>query len=311
MLRGALLLGLALGVLGGCGPRPLPPPPSAPRVASAAELIPADLDVVLRLDMAQVKAALGSITPEALSRDVLTRAAGANAGEPDELLVTSILNADVVYLGYRPDAALLPLDRVLALQGRFEPLGRQVSGFAAPTDLGADLRYWDRRSVEPLPRSSVARLYALGERVRAFVSEAELDAVERSLEGLASPRRLVAPEQGSLSLVARPRLLGRLVGGALREFLEQAKLLEAVIDLQADAAKLQLTLTTADPAHAIELARAGKLVLARALGERASRADVRVDGERLSLSYASSRAELAPLLVCLRRASGSVSECPW
>jgi hypothetical protein len=314
MFRRTLLGVFGLAALSACAPRPLPPPPNAPRIVAAAELIPPDLDVVARLDMTRIKAALGSITPEALAREVLARSAGANGDEPDELLVTSILSADVVYLGYRPNDALMPLDRVLALQGRFEPLGRSLSGFVGPTDLGADLRYWDRRAQPSLPRSSVARVYALGERVRAFVSEAELDAVERTLDGLGSPRRLVPAEEGSLSLAARPQRLGRLaglVGSTLRDVLEQSTLLELVIDLESDAAKLKLELTTADATHAAELARAAQLVLARALGARGSRVAVRQDRERLIVSYGSSRAELALLVACLRRGSGSASDCPW
>jgi hypothetical protein len=311
MRRRALLLGLGGLALGACGPRHLPPPPSAPPLVTAAELIPADLDVVARLDMTRIKAALGTLTPEALARDVLARGAGANGDEPDELLVASMLSADVVYLGYRPDPSLLPLDRVLALQGRFEPLTRPPSGFAPAIDLGADLRYWDKLPGRPLPRASVARLYAQGDRVRAFVSEAELDAVERALEGLAGPRRLLAPEEGSLSLSARPQRLGRLVSGSLRELLEAAKLLELVIDLESDAAKLKLTLTTAEPAHAEQLASAGKLALSRALGEQAERAELRVDAERVTLSYVASRAELAALLGCLQGGTGSAAQCPW
>jgi hypothetical protein len=309
MRRRALLLGVA--ALCGCGPRHLPAPPSAPRVVAASELIPADLDVALRLDMTRVKGALGALTPLALSREVLARAAEANGDEPDELLVTSLLSADLVYLGYRPSPSLLPLDRVLALQGRFEPLTRPPSGFSPAIDLGADLRYWDKRPGRPLPRSSVARLYAQGDRVRAFVSEAEIDAVERALEGLPGSQRLLAPEEGSLSLAARPRLLGRLATGSLRELLERAERLELVIDLESDAAKLKLTLTTAEPAHAEQLASAGKLALGRTLGERAERAELRVEAERVMLSYSASRAELAELLACLQSGSSSASGCPW
>src|SRR5688572_6016143 len=110
MLRRALLLaagGLALG----CGPKPLRAPPPAPPVSSASDLLPADLDVVVRLDLAQVKAALGSLALATLSREALARG---GQGE-DELVVASLLEADVVYLAYRPSRLLLPLDRVLSL----------------------------------------------------------------------------------------------------------------------------------------------------------------------------------------------------
>ncbi|HYP91065.1 MAG TPA: hypothetical protein VEQ59_23025, partial [Polyangiaceae bacterium] len=292
--------------------RALPPPPPAPRIATAAELIPADLDVVVRLDLAHIKGVLGELTPELLAREVLARTGSGNAGEPDELLVESLLRAKLVYLGYRPSAELLPLDRVLALQGAFEPLTRPPRGFAAPIDLGADLRYWDKqRGAEPLPRSGVARLYAVGERLRAFVSEAELDSVERALDGRAGPFRLEAPEEGALSLAVRPRLLARFVNGSLGELLADAKTLEVVLELASDGAKLKLSLLAGGPEQAERLARAGEIALTRALGERAKRAEIDVVGERLSLAWRASRAELSALFVCLKSAPASAAECAW
>src|SRR6188768_591637 len=97
MRRRALLLGLSAAA---CGPKTPPPLPPAPAISSAAELIPADLDVVVRLDLARVKAALGELALTALAHQVLARD---NAGQdPDELLVSSLLGADQVYLAYRP-----------------------------------------------------------------------------------------------------------------------------------------------------------------------------------------------------------------
>src|SRR6185503_2887268 len=139
MQRRALLLGLS--ALGACGPKALPAPPPAPSVTSASELIPADMDVVARMDWGRVKGALGSLALSALSREVL---ANSRAGrDTDELVVASLLVADQVYLGYRPSPLLMPLDRVLAVQGHFEPLTRAPAGFSAAVDLGGDFRYWD------------------------------------------------------------------------------------------------------------------------------------------------------------------------
>jgi hypothetical protein len=110
------LLSLTL-LAAACGPKPLPAPPPAPRVSVPGELIPSDLDVVVRLDLGRVKAALGAATISALAGDVLARGSVKQAA--DELLIASLLEADLVYLGYRPSPLGAPLDRVLALQGRF------------------------------------------------------------------------------------------------------------------------------------------------------------------------------------------------
>lgn len=305
---------LALSTLAfGCGPRRLPAPPDAPRIVSAAELIPADLDVVARLDLAKMKAALGGITSDLLSREVLSQSGEGEEGEEGEerFLVSSLLEADVVYLGYRPSPLLAPLDRVLALQGHFTPLTKAPEGFSGGVDLGADLRYWDKPSGAKLARSGVARIYALGNRVRAFVSEAEIDAVERALDGLAGPRRLSAPEEGAVSLSARPALLGRLAGGRLRELLEQAKALQLTVDLDSDVASLRAALVTASAEDAATLEAAGKLVLERALGEKAHRAELSAVSDRVTLTYRVRREALAPLLACLNGGVASASRCPW
>lgn len=269
---------------------------------AAAELIPPDLDVIARLDMAKMKAALGSLTPQLLSREVLKRGS-VDGEEPEELLVESLLAADVVYLGYRPSARFMPLDRVLALQGRFTPITKAPTGFSGGVDLGADVRYWDRQKGKPLARSASARLYAAGDRVLAFVSEAELDAVERSLERLGEPRSLSAPEEGALSVAARPRLLGKLVSGTLRELLEDSKSLELVVDLESDMASLRASLQTSSPEHAEQLVTAGRAVVQAALGDRdqAGRTELRAVESRVSLTLRLRREELASLLP---RASG-------
>jgi hypothetical protein len=297
MQRRALLLGL--GALA-CGPKPRPALPPAPRISSAADLIPPDLDVVVRLDLARVKATLGGAALSAMSREVLAhdRESGEH-GEPDELLIASLLSADQVYLGYRPSRLWAPLDRVLALQGRFEQLVRPPVGFSLPTDLGRDLRYWDAR-VPPKTRGGVARVYALGERVRAFVSEAEIDAVERLLDGQGSPRRLEPPEEGTLSLAARPQLLGRLVGnGTLRELVEGAKALLAVAELESDGVRLKLELELSGADEARQLADAGRMVLSRALGEAKLNVTLQADAQRVLLTAQLSRAEVGPLLACV------------
>lgn len=306
MRRRALLLGLSAAA---CGPKAVPPLPPAPAITAAAELIPADLDVVVRLDMARVKGALGDLALTALADQVLARDGGRDS---DELLISSLLAADVVYLAYRPSPLWTPLDRVLALQGRFEQLVRPPSGFSAATDLGRDIRYWDAKA-RPTARGGVARIYAFGARLRVFVSEAELDAVERTLDGLGSSRRLQPPEEGTLSLAARPRLLGRLVGnGLLRELLEDAKALHAVAELESDMVLLKVELLLSGAPQAEQLASAGKLALSRALGDRVLDVTLRAESERVVLTARLTRAQLAPVFACVwGDGASSPSGCPW
>ena len=308
MQRRALLLGLSAVA---CGPRAAPALPPAPAVTSAIDFIPPDLDVVVRLDLARVKAALGDPALTALAHQVLGRDSAGH--DLDELLVTSLLGADLVYLAYRPSPLWAPLDRVLSLHGRFEPLLRPPSGFSGGTDLGRDVRYWDAK-VAPAARGGVARLYAFGERVRAFVSEAELDAVERTLTGVGFGRRLEPPEEGTLSLAARPRLLGHLAGnGLLGELLEDAKALQAVAELESDGVRLKLELLLSGAPQAEQLASAGKLALARALGDAVLDVSLRAESDRVVLAARLTRAQLEPALACVWGSgqASRASACPW
>jgi len=306
MQRRALLLGCAaLGAA--CAGRPLPPP-AAPRVTSAVELIPADLDVVVRLDLGRVKAALGASALAALAGQVLAR--GKAEQGADDLELSSLLEADQVYLGYRPSPLWAPLDRVLALQGRFTQLMHPPAGFSGATDLGGDVRYWDAK-IAP-SRSGVARIYAISQHLRAFVSEAEIDAVERALSGVSAQRRLEPPEEGTLSLAARPALLGVLSGhGTLRDLLDGAQALHAVADLESDGVRLKAELLLEDAEQAAQLAAAGKLVLERALADSGVHAELRSDAERVLLSAQLRRAQLLPALGCLRPGATAEGRCPW
>lgn len=263
----------------------------------------------MRLDIARVKGALGDLALTAIADQALARDSAGQ--EPNELLITSLLAAEVVYLAYRPSSSWTPLDRVLALQGRFEQLVRPPNAFSGATDLGRDARYWDAKA--PASRGGVARMYSFGERVRAFVSEAELDSVERTLEGLGSSRRLQPPEEGMLSVAARPRLLGRLAGnGTLRELVEDAKSLTAMVELESDGARLKLELLLSGAPQAEQLASAGKLALSRALGDLVLDVTVRAESERVVLSARLTRAQLAPVFACFwGEAATSASKCPW
>jgi hypothetical protein len=322
MLRRALWLAagsLGFGLALGCGAeRPKGPPP-APPVASASDLIPPDLDVVVRLDLGRVKSALGGAAVATLSREALAKGGLAE----DELVVASLLEADVVYLAYRPSRMLLPLDRVLALQGRFAADVKPPAGFSGvASDLGGDVRYWERRPGARFPREGVARIYAIGDRVRAFVSEAELDSMQRLLGGQGAERRLQAPEEGTLSLAARPQLLARLASGdSLRELLDGAQQLRVVVDLEADGVRFELELVLEDAESSARLVKASGALIERA----AARAGLlpfteppvkpghapwlRAEGARALLSARFSRAQLAPVLACFGAASAA--ECPW
>ena len=284
-----------------------PPLPAAPALSAAADAIPPDLDVVVRLDLAKVRAALGPLALETLGRQLLHSNAEADV---DRMLLESLLVADVVYLGYRPDARLLPLDRVLALEGRFEQPRRPPVGFRSAADLGGNVRHWDR-SAPARERGDVARVYAARERILAFVSEAELDAVERLLSrrsrSESGPR---PPEEGTLSLAARPALLRPFFQGeTLRGLLETARRLTAVVDLQSDVVLGEIALEMTQPGDAERLASAASAVLSRLDSDVAKRAQLRAESAHVVCELRLARSDLASLFDCATRAGGV--ECAW
>ena len=136
MRRRALLLGL--GALSACGEKPRPQPPAAPSVTAPSDLIPPDLDLVARLDFGRIRATLGDAVVTTLSQQLLSRSGAARDAE--QLVVTSLLSADEIYLGYRPSPQLLPLDLVLSLKGHFDQPLHAPPGFRGPRDLGGDFR---------------------------------------------------------------------------------------------------------------------------------------------------------------------------
>lgn len=310
--RGVVLaLGVLLAfgeVLAGCRPEPVAAPPQAPRARMALDFVPPDLDVVARLDLGRVRSSLGDTALTALAREVSTRASAQD--QTEQLVLESLLGAEVVYLAYRPSALLAPLDRVLALQGRFEQLPRMINGFSPATDLGGDVRYWDKLPGAPSERGAVARIYAVGTRVRVFLSKAEIDAVERTLGGRGSERRLAPPEEGTLAVALRPLLLARLApGSTLPDLLGDARAVHGVADLESDGMRIRLELVLSDAESATRLASAAQAVVARAAQPAGAHVDVRAETDRVLFSTRLERDQLGRALGCLGGASGS--ECPW
>jgi hypothetical protein len=186
----------------------------------------------------------------------------------------------------------VPLDRVLALDGAFTQLMREPEGFSAATDLGADIRFWDARTAPA--RAGVARIYAASDRLRAFVSEAEIDAVERLLQGAPEPS-LAAPEEGTLSLVARPSLWRGRAHGRLGELLDSAHELTCVLDLDSVGVRVKATLELESAEQASELATAARAALGQLLGDAAAQLELEGADDRVVIKGRLGRADLAPL----------------
>ena len=131
MRLAARLLAPALGAalaLGCAGSRPPPPPPKPPLVEAKGAL-PPDLDLVVRIDLARVRSALGP----AVVAD-LRRAAQASSGlqGTESLLAPLFEHADVLFVGEKTYAGYGSRENARAYL--VETLARNLPGYAPPAD---------------------------------------------------------------------------------------------------------------------------------------------------------------------------------
>ena len=94
-MKRAHLLALALSALA-CASRP--PPPPAPSLTSPADALPADLDLVVRVDLEKVRTALGPAGIE-----LMRRGTGALPSDPGTALVTKALERTTTGRGRAAD----------------------------------------------------------------------------------------------------------------------------------------------------------------------------------------------------------------
>ncbi|WP_434042801.1 MULTISPECIES: hypothetical protein [Sorangium] len=202
---GLALIALALPACGDAAPRlagdrgaQAPAGPRIVRRVEPADLIPADLDLVVRVDVARMRAGLGQAAADALARRALDEA-------PDALLESALPRADVVWLGLRL-ADLEEGDRVVVLEGRMAGLAPDPDRWeAAPSSQGG-VSVFDRRGSVGA-RADAARIVALGDRAVALVSAVEVSSVARVLRDGPDARRGDPAAEGLVSLDLRARRL--------------------------------------------------------------------------------------------------------
>ena len=241
--------------------------PAGPRVVRRIEpedLLPADLDLVVRVDVARMRAGLGQAASDELARRALDEV-------PDEALESALQRADVVWLGLRL-ADLEEGDRVVVLEGRMAGLapdpGRWEAARAAQDGVAVDrvavdrVAVFDRRGgaggVHVGSRADTARIIALGDRAVALVSAVEVSSVARILRDGPDARRGDPAAEGLVSLDLRARRLppylarrfpslGALVAGVAR--------VRAVASLHDDGVRLDVELVGVDEAGAAHARR--------------------------------------------------------
>ncbi len=188
-----------------------PAGPQVVRRVEASELLPADLDLVVRLDLARIRAQLGAeAIDRLLARALVEAAPGPGAVvEVDPLLALAARRADTVFVALRAEDPASG-DRVVVLEGKLAGLSPDPARFhPGPPTILDGVRSFDRLgAADRAPRDATARVVAVGDRAIAFVSPVEVDSVERVLREGPDPRRGDPAAEGLVSVDLRVRRLG-------------------------------------------------------------------------------------------------------
>ena len=298
-----------------CQPRRIGPPPNAPSVVRPLDAMPADLDLVVRLDLRRIRETLGELAMTAISEQAVHGLRGADKGT-DLLLLEALAGTDTLWLGIRPTRGLETADSVFVMSGHFANFdphrAPSTPPFGLPLDLGGNLRRYDR--AHPPARSAPARIYTHGDDLIVSLSEAEIDSVERSFEEQRGAPALEPAEKGVLSAVARPRVLPpEAFAGSdtLRRLAQHAQRLELNADLTNAGVDATLALKFEDAPTAEHVGQALTAVrdsLQSApgrLAKFAARVKVTNAGQYVSVQLALGRDEFSELVNCRG------SACTW
>lgn len=207
------------------------------------ELLPADLDLVARIDLARMRAGLGGAALDQLAQRALEEA-------PDEALRDALKRAEVVWLGLRL-ADLEAGDRVVVIEGKMAELPLDTARWQRVPSGVSGVLVFDRRSAAP--RGGTARLIALGDHAVALVTPVEVSSVARVLRDGPDERRGDPAAEGLVSLDLRPHRLPPALErrfpsiGALVAGIERVR---AVATLSEQGVRLDAQIVGAQPAGA-------------------------------------------------------------
>ncbi|MEB2313720.1 MAG: hypothetical protein OZ921_09820 [Sorangiineae bacterium] len=265
MRRVRALAALALA-LAACGPTRIPPP-AAPATTPARpeDAIPGDLDVVVRVDLRRMRAALGEAVLAGLAR-------GARGDGDARLLDRALERTDTAWFAFRPALTLETLDSVVVLEGKFADLEpRALGAWGPPAELGAGWRVYERKGAARRPEP--VRLYARTDALLVLVSTAEIDAVTRSLEEAAGDPHPEPPARGVVSLAARVPALAALIAERspkAARLLRSARTLSASVRFDESGLSAELAFVF-DEAETARRVAAAATLLARAVAEQGGR----------------------------------------
>lgn len=214
----------------------------------AVELFPADLDVVVRVDLERMRVALGPMA------DGLSSRVESEIDVHDELAAKAIERARVAWIGTRLADVELG-DRVLVVEGDVDDLRPDAALYQLlDPPLSDTIQTFERRG--PLARETTARIHLLGAKTIVFVSGVEVDGVERVLLRGADPGRRDPPAEGLVSADLRGRRLSPSLErkfpsiGSIVRGIERARASVTMVD---DGVRAELDMTTTSDAASKKL----------------------------------------------------------
>jgi len=228
----------------------LPAATMPPGAQSAREILPADLDVALWLDVTRLRS-LWSVAPDRQLARVLAEYGlfAATSDAEAAFWIRLLSQSKSVWIACRPSHDGCR-DTVLFARGRYDhrdPL-TALPDTAMPMDLGAGwFRYGRKHEVQ---RQQAARVYFAPPDRIVVVTPAEVDAVERSLEqGHAASSELSVEERGLFSMTLRPPAIARLVekrAPAAAQLLREARLIRIWLDSDPQMLALSVSVDFSD-----------------------------------------------------------------
>ena len=257
LLGAALALGSACGQTVPHGGVPATPEASGSAAAEPAkpgrrvpsDIMPADLDLIVRLDLARARASLGAEPMRLLSE----RALGASDPEPE--VRHALEHADVVWLGLRV-ADVLDGDRVMFTEEQDKPPKLDPVRWK-PTEGGIEgvVVY---EAARPVGRQGTAQIVDIGDGIMAFVSPVEADSVHRTLHDGPDAERGQPEARGLLSLdwrVGRPGVALVNRHPSLAALMTGVRRASAVLDTRGRELELEGRFQCRDAAAAARVAR--------------------------------------------------------
>lgn len=298
----AALAGLA------CDPAEVARPPGGPRFDRPIDVIPPDLQLTVRVAAKRLRESIGAAAVERIRTDSQLETPLA-----DPLIGWALERADTAWaslrLGLKPEQT----DNVLVLSGNFAKLTPDRAHWSTPVDLGGGWQRWDRS--QKVTRAQPARVYALAGDLLVFVSEAEIDPVERRLERGVEVETVEPPELGLVSIAASMSALAHALrhkAPRAADMLEKGTVLTGHADLDhTHGALLELDFGFKEAEQAERSARAAELLrLAMRegpgpVGAVAAAARVEAVGKSVAL-----RLRLEPEVLGALLASPDASEAP-